>query len=391
MDRFSIVFLVQRIGPYHHARLNAAASGGRLTVLETRRDDQVYAWAEVTTQCDYVRTAAAPADLPAALTSLNPDVLVCVGYSDPEIHQAMHWAVMKGVPMAVCSDSTYADEPRSRWREALKRRLLEGFSAGLVAGTRARDYLQHLGMESGRLFTAWDVVDNDYFAHGADATRREASRWRAELGLPVEYFLCVSRFVAKKNLPGLLVAYRIYARGAGANAWPLVLCGGGPQEAELKTQVQAAGLGDRVHFVGFKQYPELPAYYGLAGAFILPSLSDQWGLVVNEAMASGLPVLVAEPCGCVPDLVEAGGNGLVFDPAKPDAIAACLTNMAALSPAERAAMGRRSREVIAQYSLDAFATGLWAAARAALVQRKRGAGLLARLFLAVLTRRKATS
>jgi 1,2-diacylglycerol 3-alpha-glucosyltransferase len=93
-----------------------------------------------------------------------------------------------------------------------------------------------------------------------------------------------------------------------------VLLGDGPLKETLFHQVARMGLTDRVRFPGFKQYDELPIFYGLASAFIHASSSEQWGLVVNEAMASRLPVLVSERCGCAPDLVQNGVNGFTFDP-----------------------------------------------------------------------------
>ena len=91
---------------------------------------------------------------------------------------------------------------------------------------------------------------------------------------------------------------------------------------------------------GFKQYHDLPAYYGLAGAFVHTSTVEQWGLVVNEAMAAGLPVLVSRNCGCAADLVQDGVNGFAFDPLDGDRMAALLTKVAGLSADEPRRHGR---------------------------------------------------
>src|SRR5207244_4064698 len=101
-----------------------------------------------------------------------------------------------------------------------------------------------------------------------------------------------------KNLPRLLEAFAGYRRLAGDAAWELVLLGDGPLRPELVALLKDLELDGHVLLPGFKQYDELPAYYGLAGAFIHASTTEQWGLVVNEAMASGLPVLVSDRCGC---------------------------------------------------------------------------------------------
>jgi glycosyltransferase involved in cell wall biosynthesis len=113
---------------------------------------------------------------------------------------------------------------------------------------------------------------------------------------------------------------------------------------------------------GFKQYDELPAYYALASAFVLASVVEPWGLVVNEAMASGLPVLVSERCGCAASLVRAGENGYMFDPADTGAIGASMARMAHASDASRQEMGRASATIIEEFGPARFATGLLRAA-----------------------------
>jgi 1,2-diacylglycerol 3-alpha-glucosyltransferase len=363
-------FLVQKIGPYHHARLNAAARHGEVHAIEFRAEDAFYAWDRVEAPAAYRRLTAPRGSLGSVLRKVAPTALVCVGYSDAEIHWAMRWALANDVPLVVCSDSSYDDASRSRWRERLKGELLRGFGAGLVAGKKSRAYLEHLGVPAERIFHHWDVVDNDYFSEGADAVRRDEASQRSARTLPRNFFLCVARFVAKKNLSGLLSAYRTYVQGAGAEAWSLVLSGSGPLEDSLRAYVAGEGLQTRVHFTGFNQYSQLPAYYGLANALVLPSHSDQWGLVVNEGMAAGLPVLVSARCGCAADLVEPGVNGFVFRPDRGGELAARMTEIASLPPSTRATMGRRSREIIAEFSLESFSRGLFAAVACA---RNRGA------------------
>ena len=387
----TVAVLVQRIGPYHHARFRAfaAKSARRMAVVEFRTEDTQYAWSEVREAGGYdpIRTHSR-GELCEALDRARPRVLVCVGYSDPEVHQGAVWALSRGVPLVVCSDSTYIDEPRSLIKEAFKRRIIDGFEAALVAGSRARAYLGGLGMSADRMFQPWDVVDNAAFIRGAELARADMWAVRARLGLPEGYFLCVARFLAKKNLFCLVEAYRRYAARLKNEAWPLVLSGAGPLDAELRERVAEAGIKEKVHFAGFLQYPDLPACYGLAGAFVLPSSSDQWGLVVNEAMAAGLPVLVSSRCGCAPELVSEGQNGFTFDPENTAGLAACLERIADLTPGQREAMGRRSREIVAAFTPDAFADGLESAIDRSIVRRRRTLPHLSRLHLSILAMRK---
>jgi glycosyltransferase involved in cell wall biosynthesis len=385
-----IAFLVQRIGPYHHARLCqwAALRPGAVKVIEFRPADAVYAWSAVKENGRYERRVThSREELCHALDELQPQVVVCVGYADPEINQAMAWALCRRVPLVTCSDSTYDDEPRSWGKEALKRRIVAAFDAALVAGRRAHDYSKRLGFGDDCRFQPWDVIDNQHFEHGAALSRNDGPASRERLKLPPRYFLCVARFVPKKNLPRLVEAYARYALQAGNDAWSLVLSGTGPLETELRNCVAAAGLTGQVHFPGFLQYPDLPAYYGLAGAFILPSGSDQWGLVVNEAMAAGLPVLVSSRCGCAPDLVREGENGFTFDPENIDMIAGRLTQVAGLDQTRRRAMGQRSREIVAAFSPEAFARGLEAAIACALVRRRARKPWPTRMLVNLLARR----
>jgi glycosyltransferase involved in cell wall biosynthesis len=115
---------------------------------------------------------------------------------------------------------------------------------------------------------------------------------------------------------------------------------------------------------GFKQYPELPVYYGLASAFIHASTSEPWGLVVNEAMASGLPVVVSNRCGCAPDLVCDGRNGYTFDPRNVGQLAELMLRISIPGP-HLSTMSNASAEIISTWGLSRFAHGLRAAAEKA--------------------------
>ncbi len=385
-----VAFLVQRLGPYHHARLRALADDQSLSVsvIEFRPLDLVYGWEPVVEFGGYSRIQASPeGDIGSMLASVRPDVVVCVGYADSEIHRAAAWALAHGVPLVTCSDSTYDDEPRSRMKEAFKRLVLSAFDAALVAGTRSHDYLGTLGMKGETRFRPWGVVDNAHFERGADAVRRSPANSRSKLKLPDRFFICTARFVPKKNLAALVEAFARYAAAARESAWALVFSGAGPLEDDLRARVAAAGLGSRVCFPGFVQYPELPAYYGLAGAAILPSVSDQWGLVVNEAMAAGLPVLVSSRCGCAPDLVRGGENGHTFEPNDTAVLADVMGRVAGMDRGSLAAMGTRSREIVAAFTPESFAAGLKAAVGCALARRPRRSGLLTRAVIGALAAR----
>jgi glycosyltransferase involved in cell wall biosynthesis len=139
---------------------------------------------------------------------------------------------------------------------------------------------------------------------------------------------------------------------------------------------------------GFRQYDELPVWSGLASAFVHASTTEQWGLVVNEAMASGLPVLVSERCGCVRDLVENGINGLAFDPDDIQALAALMRRVAAMTDERRAAMGRAGQRIIADWGPERFADGLMQAVQLAMSRPPPRVSLFDRALLWSLAHRR---
>jgi glycosyltransferase involved in cell wall biosynthesis len=178
----------------------------------------------------------------------------------------------------------------------------------------------------------------------------------------------------------LLQAYALYRERSPSPPLSLLIIGEGELKEQLFALRDQLGLQDQVQFPGPKGYRELPIYYGLASAFVHASTTEQWGLVVNEAMAAGLPVLVSERCGCASDLVAHGINGLLFDPYDVDALAEAMIEVADRS-ADRRAMGRASREIVARWSPERFAESLGSAVEAALGAQPPTRDVIDRLVL----------
>jgi glycosyltransferase involved in cell wall biosynthesis len=278
------------------------------------------------------------------------------------------------------SDSRQADAVRLWLSEAVKRRLVALFSAALVAGSSHAAYIRDLGMPDGRVFLGYDVVDNAYFAHGAELARANAAEIRRRLGLPKNYFLASSRFIGEKNLPRLLEAFARFRANTAAGGWKLVLLGDGPLKPAILAVAAELALGGDLLLPGFVQYEELPTYYGLASAFVLASVSETWGLVVNEAMAAGLAVLVSSRCGCANELVRDGENGFTFDALDAAALAGLMARVASDSEARRR-MGDASRRIVSEWPLDRFGAGLEQAVRVAAAPRRPRLADLALLHL----------
>jgi glycosyltransferase involved in cell wall biosynthesis len=256
-----------------------------------------------------------------------------------------------------------------------------------VGGTPHADYLARLGMPRDRIFLGYDIVDNDYFSAKAAEVRGQEEEFRKRLGLPGKYFLASARFIEKKNLPRLMEAYARYRQLAQpSEMWDLVLLGDGPLRESLNQQLSNLNLAQHVHLPGFKQYDELPAYFGLAGAFVHASATEQWGLVVNEAMASGLPVLVSRRCGCATDLVCEGGNGFTFEHDNVEAIANLMLKISAPG-FPLADFGAESRRIISSWGPERFAGGLCEAVTVALKKPPVRTGRIDRLLLRLVAKR----
>lgn len=392
-QRPRVAYIVRRAGPYHAARLAAARELLDLVVVEVSRADPNYAWRQIS-GADLPRECLLGSDLPgevsqsrlyARLCELldhrDPDVLCVPGWSSPEAMAALTWCRTRAKPSVLLSNSLPGTSSGGLLRRLAKRRVVGLCSAAFVAGSPHRRFVSELGMPAERIQLGYNVVDNAHFARGAERARADAIGLRERLGLPRDYLLCVARFIEEKALDGLLEAYR-QRLDLGGTPSSLVLVGDGPLQGALKRLCDELGLGERVHFVGFRQYEELPAYYGLARAVVLTSWSETWGLVINEAMAAGLPVIVSNRCGCAEDLVVNGHNGWSYDPDDRQALAQHLAALDEPGAAER--MGSESRRMVADWDLGRFVTGLHDAVRISMERGARPFGLLDRGLIAAI-------
>ena len=341
------------------------------------------------------------------LARLAVEVCFLPSYAPKQSLAALLAARSLGVRTVMMNES-HAGTARASGAAALAKRWLVGlFHAALVGGNPQKRYFASMGLPGDRIFTGYDAVDNDYFARRAEEVRGQRSEVRGRYGLPEHYFLSLGRFIAKKNLGTLIRAYGEFLNASSVRQTHLVMVGSGEEEQTLRSLCTGLQLpiydhstldasrstlrpdAPGVHFYGFRQIEENPVFYALADAFILPSLYEEWGLVVNEAMASGLPVVVSETAGCAEDLLEPGWpavpdhsssdtlralgriggrmrkNGFVFDPQSPGTLAGTLLALGSV-PALPHAMGQASRRIVEKFSCENFSRNALMAARAAL-------------------------
>lgn len=398
--RTALIF--HRVGPYHFARAHAAGSSINTELIEVFKSDDVYRWDPVPGADGFDRVTlfennSQPASklirgIQTALDECRPDAVAIPGWADAVAFSAIQWCGDHRVPVIVMSETTEWDEPRVVWKEWIKWRILRMCSAGLVGGQPHAEYLSRLGMSHDRIFQGYDAVDNEYFAQRASEARNHKSDTRKKHGLPENYFLASARFIEKKNLSRLIEAYALYRESVKKNGkpkeetWNFVLLGDGPLKPEISRLISSLGLNEFVLTPGFKQYNELPAFYALAKIFIHASTVEQWGLVVNEAMASGLPILVSNRCGCAHNLVHEGVNGYTFDPYNTKQIAEIMVRVS--SPQfPLSDFSAASTRIIGEWGPNRFASGLNQAVKAASAAPPIKMGIFDRLLLQLLSRK----
>ncbi len=293
-----------------------------------------------------------------SLRKVAPDVIVCGGYNYVSSWQALRWAKKHCVPFVLWCESTGHDcRNKHSPMEFLKAKFVESCDGFVVPGQSARDYLLSLGAKAEEISVAPNAVDTALFASVGAEVRQHEAELRAKLALPERYFLFVGRLVPGKGVFDLIDAYAQLSPELRTQVG-LVFAGEGPARAELESRARDIHPG-RVHFAGFLHREDLATYYGLAECFVFPTRSDPWGLVVNEAMACGLPVICTRVAGCAADLVH--DNGRLVSGGDIAELSSAMEDIATQSEV-RLQMGLESRQRIEAYSPERCAAGLALAA-----------------------------
>ena len=229
------------------------------------------------------------------------DGFVVPGWALRSYWQAVRACRRLGVPVLVRGDSQLGSQRNSAVRIAKAlafSHLLRRFDGFLYVGQRNREYLLHYGAPAQRMFFSPHCVDNDAFSAASTGIHRPQGRRRV---------LFVGKLIGRKHPADLLHAV---AR-LRDKAVQIAFAGAGELEPELR-KIAAASAVD-ADFMGFVNQTELPAVYASADVLVLPSDGQEtWGLVVNEAMACGIPAIVSDAVGCGPDLIEPGRTGATF-------------------------------------------------------------------------------
>jgi glycosyltransferase involved in cell wall biosynthesis len=253
-----------------------------------------------------------------ALSESDAGVIVLPGYWDLSFWALLIAARLQRRAVVLTFDSTECDRPRHWPIELLKRIFVALCNGGFTYGVRSWRYLNRLGMPDGAIRTRCQATANEdiYKIYGASLAQRQEIIERYALGQ--HNFCFVGRLSAEKNVSTLIRAFGLLQRtDSRAAEWGLLIVGGGPERASLVDLSVKEGLR-RASFVGGVSWRAVPEFLAASDVLVLPSLSEPWGLVVNEAMACGLPTIVSSRCGCVEDIVIPGKTGFLFDPLDPE-------------------------------------------------------------------------
>ena len=274
--------------------------------------------------------------------------------------QAFAAALRAGIPILyrpTITDLDIGDAPwRQHARKGMLRTLYRCVSFALAIGKNARRHFEEHGVPAERIVSAPHCVDNTLYRGQADRWRVRREETRRELGMgPEKFVVLFAGKLSPRKDPALLV--RAVGASRHSSRLGLVFVGDGVMRAELESLASEVVPGGAV-FTGFQNQSMIGKYYAAADCLVLPSRSGEtWGLVANDAMNFGLPVIVSDRVGCAGDLVRDGETGYTFPAGDAAALSARLDALAG-RPERAARMGARGRSILREYSPEAAARGI---------------------------------
>jgi glycosyltransferase involved in cell wall biosynthesis len=292
------------------------------------------------------------------------------GYHTLNCLQVILAAKLLGLPLFLRTDSSLEDRARSK-KTLLAKKFFFGAIGraifGILSVGEANDAYWRRQLGPGvRIFPMRYAVDNDFFRRKAEEASPRREEFRRELGLDAgrPVILFASKLQGRKRCIDLVEAYLQLSSDSGKPRPYLLIVGDGEERKAVEARAAAAQEGD-IRFLGFRNQTDLPRFFDLCDVFVLPSIHEPYGLVINEVMNAARPVIVSDQVGCHPDLVHNGENGYVFPALNVQALAECLRRLLD-DPATRASMGEKSLRLVQQFSFEQDIAGLRQALAAAI-------------------------
>ena len=268
-------------------------------------------------------------------------------------------AKLFGIKLLMRADTQLNVEPariKKLIRKPVMKLFYKLFNGFLYIGTRNKEYYKYLNIPDNKLFLVPYSVDNEYFIYKVGSAKKRIKEIKIKYGIPNENknILYASKLMKRKNPIDLLKAFELLKKNF--DNVNLIFVGTGEEEILLKNFVNEHNIKN-VFYLGFLNQTELPEAFAISYVFLLPAINEQWGLIINEAMYAGLPIVISDVVGAVPDLVIDGINGYSFTAGNIDQLADKLYLI--LSNDElRISMGNKSREIISKWSYNECIQGI---------------------------------
>lgn len=333
-EREVVAICFQQFAPYHVDRIAAAHGviGDKMRVIGVEYSDRstTYAW-ERADSFGFERVTLFPSGnwekisqlrrlraLMSCLIRIKAKHVFLINYHLLDTFFAGMLLRLLGKSPYIMMASKFSDKDRSVWKEMSKKWFFLPYVGGIVSGKLHYNYLEFLGVNMRNFRVGLDTlsIDRVRSCSGADP---------APYGHDYErrHFTIVARMVPEKDIPTALFAYARYrdlCRENGVSPRDLVLCGDGPERASIESIIREKNIPS-VILLGFANEREVCETLATSLSLVLPSVSEPWGLVVNEALAVGVPILCSNVCGAADELVQSGVNGFSFAPGEVEGLA----------------------------------------------------------------------
>ncbi len=291
-----------------------------------------------------------------AIRAFKPDVVNLTGYYDFASWMVLFYCKINGIKTILSNESTASDHARKYWKELFKSLIIKQFDGYFNFGTLSKNYLLKLGVKPEKMLVNRNCVDNKALKEIYQKCLPERTDRQKALNVASKNFIFVGRLIEYKNLFLFLEAFGM-GKTKSKNNWGVIILGDGQQKEDLQRFVNNKNI-QNITFQKGVSWQQVPEYLALSNVLVLPSYSEPWGLVVNEAMACGMPVIVSEMCGCAVDLVKNGENGFVFSPNNIDQLTGLLLKFMN-QEVDFEQMGRVSEKIIQEYSPENVAKEMY--------------------------------